>query len=67
MKSARTAALICAALYASLLWADPAAWYLWRSPQNESAICSQISPGEGWVAIKGPFQDAVCKKLGVPH
>ena len=51
----------------SLVWAGPAAWYLWRSPLAEGAICSQISPGDGWVVLKGPYQDAVCKKTGVPH
>ena len=67
MKIVRTAALVGAALFCSLTWADPAAWYLWRSPHAEGAICSQISPGEGWVVIKGPFQDGVCKKPGVPQ
>jgi hypothetical protein len=67
MKLAKTVALLGAAFYASLLWAEPAAWYLWRSPFNESAICSQISPGERWEVIKGPFQDASCRKPGVPH
>ena len=67
MKIAPTALFVCAAWYGSLVWADPAAWYLWRSPENPSAICSQISPGDGWVVIKGPFQDGVCKKPGVPQ
>ena len=67
MKLARTAALICSALCCSFVWAEPAAWYLWRSPYADGSICSQISPGDGWVAVKGPYQDAGCKKTGVPH
>ena len=67
MKIARTVLFVCTAWCCSLVWADPAAWYLWRSPENPSAICSQISPGDGWVVIKGPFQDGVCKKPGVPQ
>jgi hypothetical protein len=61
------AAFVCAAFFCSLLWAKPAAYFLWRSPHNEAAICSQISPGDEWVVIKGPFQDASCRKLGEPH
>ena len=66
MKIVRTALLICIAWCCSPVWADPAAWYLWRSPYADGAICSQISPGDGWVVIKGPYQDAVCRKAGVP-
>ncbi len=66
MKIARAAFLFCT-VWCALAWADPAAWYLWRSPENPSAICSQLPPGDGWVAIKGPFQDGVCKKPGVPQ
>ena len=67
MKFAKTAFFLGAAVCCTALWAESAAWYLWRSPENPSAICSQISPGEGWVVIKGPFQDAVCKKRGAPQ
>ena len=66
MKIARTALLVCTA-WCAQAWADPAAWYLWRSPESPSAICSQLAPGEGWVVIKGPYQDGVCKKPGVPQ
>ena len=59
--------VVCATLFCSLLWADPAPWYKWHSPEGGLDICSQISPGDGWVIVKGPYADAVCKKLGVPH
>lgn len=59
--------LISAALCSSALWADVAAWYKWHSPANDYDICAQTSPGAGWVVVKGPFQDAQCRKQGVPH
>ena len=61
------AGILLIAASGSLAWAGPAAWYLWRSPYADGAICSQIAPGDGWVVIKGPYQDGVCRKTGVPH
>lgn len=57
---------VSAVLYCSCLYAGPAAWYKWHSADNGFDICSQISPGDGWVPVKGPFEDASCKKLGAP-
>ncbi len=59
--------LIAVTLFCSALLAGPAAWYRWHSGESDFEICSQVSPGDGWYVVKGPFQDAVCKKLGVPH
>jgi len=59
--------LVIAILGCSPLWAGSAAWYKWHSQENQFDICSQTSPGDGWVAVKGPFEDANCKKLGIPH
>ncbi len=67
MKPGKLIAFVAAALSCSQLWAGPAAWYLWRSPENSFPICSQTTPGEDWQVIKGPFQDAACKKPGVPR
>ena len=55
------------ALLGQSVWAIPAAWYRWQSPESDVIVCSQTSPGDGWVATKGPFQDAACKKLGDPQ
>ena len=63
----KTVIFITAILCSSSLWADAAAWYKWHSPVNNYDICSQTSPGDGWIAVKGPFEDAQCKKAGVPH
>ena len=68
MKPAKTFAFITVALCcSSLLLAGPAAWYKWHSPESNLDICSQTSPGDGWEIVKGPFEDALCKKPGVPH
>ena len=58
---------ITALFYCSIVLADAAPWYRWRSDESSVDICSQTSPGEGWFVAKGPYQDAVCKKPGVPH
>jgi hypothetical protein len=58
---------VAAPLFCSLLWANPAPWFRWHSPQADFEVCSQTSPGDGWIVVKGPFEDALCKKLGVPH
>ena len=55
-----------AVFFCSSLWAGPAAWYRWHSAEGTVDICSQTSPGEGWVTVKGPFADALCKKPGNP-
>lgn len=51
----------------SLVWAGPAAWYRWHSDEGGIDICSQTSPGDGWVPVKGPFSDALCKNPGTPR
>jgi len=60
-------AFAAGALFCTALWADLAPWYKWRSRFNDYDICAQTSPGDGWVKVKGPFQDAHCSKPGVPH
>jgi len=46
--------------------AAPAAWYKWKSKLNGEVWCTQISPGDGWVLINGPYKDAHCKIEGRP-
>jgi len=53
-------------LYCASLCAGPAAWYRWRSEESPIDVCSQTSPGDGWVPVKGPYADALCKKPGNP-
>lgn len=47
-------------------WAAPAPWYRWRSPNANYDICAQNSPGDDWIKVKGPYEDAHCQKLGTP-
>lgn len=63
----RTLFIILAVLYGAAAWAGPAPWYRWRSAQGDHDVCAQFSPGDGWVAVQGPFQDSACRKPGVPH
>ena len=55
-----------ATLLSISVWAAPAPWFQWRSPDADHDICAQTSPGDGWIRIKGPFEDANCKKAGAP-
>lgn len=56
------AALLLATCAGAL--AVPAPFYQWRSSEDSTVVCTQISPGDGWIMVRGPFQDARCKKPG---
>lgn len=43
--------------------ADPAPWYKWHSQEADYEVCAQFSPGDGWVKVKGPFEDSKCNKI----
>jgi hypothetical protein len=58
---------VATAFYCASLLAGPAPWYRWHSRDSDIDVCSQTSPGDGWVIVKGPYKDAVCKKPGVPN
>ncbi|MDE2430311.1 MAG: hypothetical protein KGM99_16430 [Burkholderiales bacterium] len=45
-----------------LVLAAPADWYRWRSKIDQSEVCSQTSPGDGWEKFSGPYRDARCEK-----
>jgi hypothetical protein len=65
MKSKLSLALL-AAIASTLVLAQPAPWYSWKSKLNGKTTCKQTSPGEGWVRDGGPFKDGNCKKPGTP-
>lgn len=46
--------------------AKPAPWYKWRSRLDGRQTCRQVSPGEGWEKVSGPYKDASCKHAGTP-
>lgn len=49
-------------LMLTLVHAEPASWYKWRSKLNAHVICSQTSPGEGWEQLEQPYGDARCER-----
>lgn len=46
--------------------AAPAAWQLWRSKTNGTTVCAQVSPGEAWEWVDGPYRDPRCTMRGKP-
>ena len=56
------AALLLATAASAL--AEPAPYYLWRSLEDGTMVCSQTSLGAGWEMSRGPFKDGRCKKPG---
>lgn len=54
--------IAAAAFACSIAFAAPAAWFKWHSPLADYDVCAQISPGDDWYIVKGPFEDSGCKK-----
>jgi hypothetical protein len=54
--------LMCGAALAS-----GAPWYRWKNAVNKTVMCAQVSPGNVWEIIEGPFMDSRCKKPGNPE
>lgn len=43
--------------------AAPAPYYQWQSKTEQTVICRQTSPGEGWQLLSGqPFRDLNCRQ-----
>ena len=59
-------ALLLALGCATVTYGAPAAWHKWRSKVNRAETCAQVSPGDGWEKIAGPFRDAQCTLPGKP-
>lgn len=56
--------LLPAALFAwQAASAAPMPFYRWQSKVDGSYACQQVSPGEGWIRIGGPFRDAGCREV----
>lgn len=51
---------------ASMSFSAPAAWQKWRSKTNSVTVCAQVSPGDAWERVDGPFRDARCQRRGRP-
>ncbi|MDO6386018.1 hypothetical protein [Uliginosibacterium sp. 31-12] len=41
--------------------AAPAAWYWWVSRATGQRVCSQTSPGEGWLHEKRAYDNSRCE------
>lgn len=41
--------------------AAPAAWYWWVSHSTSKRVCSQTSPGEGWLQEKRAYDNSRCE------
>jgi len=66
MKTVKVIFVLLLAAVAVVADAAPAPWYRWRSLVENMEVCAQVSPGDGWVMIKGPYQDAHCRTPGKP-
>lgn len=65
-RTALGAGLIVALALAGVARAALAPWYVWVSKADGSRYCAQISPGEGWTRLRGPFRDPHCERPGRP-
>nr|WP_282283154.1 hypothetical protein [Pseudomonas sp. PS02302] len=45
-------------------FAEPAAYWRWRSNTDGQEFCTQTPPGAGWVRVAGPFRDLQCREPG---
>ena len=54
--------LISVAAYAS-----GAPWYKWQNTLDKTVMCTQLSPGESWQIVQGPFMESNCRKPGFPQ
>jgi len=60
----KTLALIAVVSFLSLAArAEPAPWFKWHSQDVDYEVCAQFPPGDGWVKVKGPFEDSKCNKI----
>jgi hypothetical protein len=49
-------------LLSSASHAAPAPYYLWMNLIDGSRVCSQLSLGQGWKKVGGPYKDGRCQK-----
>ncbi|MDY7560775.1 hypothetical protein QN382_00010 [Pseudomonas sp. 10B1] len=51
--------LLCLLIASGAAGAAPAPWYTWQG--STRVVCTQNSPGPGWVKLGGPFKKSDCK------
>ncbi|MDR2365398.1 MAG: hypothetical protein LBD68_06025 [Zoogloeaceae bacterium] len=60
--SRRVLCPLCLLLPLSALQAAPAPYYRWMNLIDGSRVCSQLSLGQGWKKVGGPYKDSRCQK-----
>jgi hypothetical protein len=60
----RTLVIVLLGLPGIHAFAEPAAYWRWRSNTDGQEFCTQTPPGEGWVRVAGPFRDLQCREPG---
>jgi len=66
MKS-KIAGMSLLVFFCAAAWAGAAPWFRWQNKYDNTILCAQISPGETWVIVQGPFMDSQCRKKGNPQ
>jgi len=61
------AVLVGLALLGIAAFAAGAPWYKWINQAEGTIVCTQASPGDGWVEYQGPFSESRCRKPGNPQ
>lgn len=56
----RTLALCSLLSVSTTSLAKPAPWYWWASKTTDARVCTQTSPGKGWLREAQAFRDAQC-------
>ncbi|MGF7243066.1 hypothetical protein ABIC11_003511 [Pseudomonas oryzihabitans] len=60
----RTLVIFLLGLVGTHAFAEPAAYWRWRSNTDGQEFCTQTPPGAGWVRVAGPFRDLQCREPG---
>jgi len=58
----RTLVIVLLGLLGTHAFAEPAAYWRWRSNTDGQEFCTQTPPGAGWVRVAGPFRDLQCRE-----
>jgi len=60
LKSLKLAVAVLISVFSLAVWAKPAPWYWWASKVENTRLCLQTSPGNGWYQDGGPYRNSRC-------
>ena len=60
LTSLKLAVAVLIAVFSLAVWAKPAPWYWWASKVENTRLCLQTSPGNGWYRDGGPYRNSRC-------